>query len=107
VKECNIDKFRRRRNAVHRESDGVQDVLWCFALPQTEVVSKVEEGGDGRARGNEEDFEGRFLGVGQGAALDAVCALEVCRLSASLLSRIKLDAYRSSSGRAAVCTCRR
>jgi hypothetical protein len=52
-------------------------------LPQTEVVGKVKEGGDGRAGGDEKDFEGCLLRVGQGAALDTVCALEVCELLAS------------------------
>jgi hypothetical protein len=46
-------------------------------LPQTEVVCEVQKRGDGRARGNEEDLEGCFLGVGQGAALDAVCAFKL------------------------------
>jgi hypothetical protein len=52
-------------------------------LPQTEVVCEVQKRGDGRARGNEEDLEGCFLGVGQGAALDAVCAFKLYKLLVS------------------------
>lgn len=47
-------------------------------LPQTEVVSKVYEGSHGRASSEHEHFERHLLGVGKGAVLDAVGALEVC-----------------------------
>ena len=55
----------------------VYEVRVCV-LPQTEVVGEVDERGGGRAGGEEEDFEGHLLGIGQGSVLDAVGALEVC-----------------------------
>jgi len=92
---------------VRRKSESVRGARFDLVLPQPEVVGEVDEGGDGRAGGDEHDLERALLGERQAAVLDTVCTLVFCSvLVGCCLVRCHV-AYHSRARKAAVCTCQR